>query len=47
MDELYTVSLEKVIEAFGLETIYLPDLPGNILFSCARVNRPGLQMVGF
>ena len=47
MDELYTVSLEKVIEAFGLETIYLPDLPENILFSCARVNRPGLQMVGF
>ena len=47
MDELYTVSLEKVIEAFNLETIYLPDLPENILFNCARVNRPGLQMVGF
>ena len=27
MEELYTVSLEKIIEAFKLETVYLPDLP--------------------
>ena len=47
MDELYTVSLEKVIKAFNLETVYLPNLPENILLSCSRVNRPGLQMVGF
>ena len=47
MEELYTVSLEKVIKAFDLETVYLPDLPENILISCSRVNRPGLQMIGF
>ena len=47
MEELYTVSLEKVIEAFALETVYLPELPENILITCSRVNRPGLQMVGF
>ena len=47
MEELYTVSLEKVIEAFDLETVYLPELPENILITCSRVNRPGLQMVGF
>ncbi len=47
MEELYNVSLAKVIEQFNLETIYLPTLPENILIDCARVNRPGLQMVGF
>lgn len=47
MEELYTVTLSKVIDEFNLETIYLPDLPENILISCSRVNRPGLQMVGF
>lgn len=45
--EKYEVSLEKVIEEFHLETIYLPDLPENIKVTCARVNQPGLQMVGF
>ena len=47
MDESYSVSLEKIIEEFDLESLYLPDLPGNINVNCARVNRPGLQMVGF
>ena len=47
MEELYTVKLSKVIDEFKLETIYLPDLPENIPVSCSRVNRPGLQMVGF
>jgi len=47
MEELYTVTLEKVVKEFSLETIFLPDLPENIKISCSRVNRPGLQMVGF
>ena len=47
MEENYSVSMQKVIEAFNLEVIYLPDLPENIQITCARVNRPGLQMVGF
>ena len=47
MEELNTVKLSKVIDEFTLETIYLPDLPENIMVSCSRVNRPGLQMVGF
>ena len=47
MEELYTVTLTKVINAFNLETVYLPELPDDILISCSRVNRPGLQMVGF
>lgn len=47
INENYSVSLSKVIEEFTLETIYLPNLPDNILISCSRINRPGLQMVGF
>ena len=47
MEEIYSVALSKVIEKFSLETLYLPDLPENIEITCARVNRPGLQMVGF
>ena len=47
MEENYFVSLAKVIEAFSLESIYLPDLPEKIHVTCTRVNRPGLQMVGF
>lgn len=44
---LYTVPLSKVIEEFKIEPIYLPDEPENIEITCTRVNRPGLQMVGF
>ena len=47
MEELYTVKLSNVINEFSLETIYLNDLPENIEISCSRINRPGLQMVGF
>lgn len=47
INETYSVSLSKVIEEFSLETIYLPNLPDNISISCSRINRPGLQMVGF
>ena len=47
MEETYTVSLSKIINEFNLETIYLPNLPEDIDVGCTRVNRPGLQMVGF
>ncbi len=47
MEEIYKVALSKVIDEFHLETIHLPDLPENLYVSCARVNRPGLQLVGF
>ena len=47
MEEIYAVKLSKVINEFKLETVYLPDLPENILISNTGVNRPGLQMVGF
>ncbi len=47
MEEIYSVELSKIIDKFKLETIYLPDLPEKLFVSSSRVNRPGLQMVGF
>ena len=47
MDDIYSVSLAKIIEYFKLETIYLPDLPENISITNTSVNRPGLQLAGF
>ncbi len=47
MEDNYQVSMGKIVSEFKLETLYLPDLPENIFVNCNRVNRPGLQMVGF
>ncbi len=47
LEELYSVELSKIIDEFKLESLFLPDLPDNIPISCSRVNRPGLQFVGF
>ena len=47
MQESYIVSFENIINEFKLETVFLPDVPEKLLVSCTRVNRPGLQMVGF
>ncbi len=42
-----TVSLERIIKEFSLETIYMPSDPKDILISSNEVNRPGLQMAGY
>ena len=47
MEELYSVKLSKVIGEFSLEELHLPDAADNINITCSRVNRPGLQIVGF
>ncbi len=47
MDEIYNISLARIIDDFKLETIYLPDLPENIAITNTSVNRPGLQLAGF
>ena len=47
MEELYTVTMSKIIEQFSLESIYLPALPEDIEISCTAVNRPGLLFAGF
>ncbi len=47
MEEKYSIPLSKVIDEFNLEVFHLPDSADNISITCARVNRPGLQMAGF
>ena len=47
MNQLHTVSLEKIIKEFSLKVEYLPDLPENIHISNKHVNRPGLSLTGF
>lgn len=47
MEELYTVTMSRIIDQFGLESIYLPKHPEDIKISCTSVNRPGLLFVGF
>ena len=47
MEENYSVKLSKVIKEFTLEELYLPDPLDSIDITCSRVNRPGLQIVGF
>ncbi len=44
-NEIFTVSLEKVIREMKLEKLYYPDK--EILIETADVNRPGLQITGF
>lgn len=43
----YTVSLERIINEFSLEVLYMPDSPESILVSTTEINRPGLQMAGY
>ena len=47
MEEVYSVSLGRIINSLGLETIYLPDLPEKIQITKKGINRPGLQLAGF
>ncbi len=47
MAENFTVSLQKVIDEFKLEIIYIQKEAEDILIDETEVNRPGLQLMGF
>ena len=47
MAEVYTVSLDRLISAAGLDVVYTPTDPKEILISNNDINRPGLQLTGF
>ena len=47
MPSSFTVSLQKVIDEFKLEVIYIHKDAENILIDENDVNRPGLQLMGF
>ena len=46
MASKYSVTLEKIINEFGLETIYLPCDASEISITSQEVNRPGLLLAG-
>ena len=43
----FTISLDKIIDEFKLETIYTPKNASEIEIDEADVTRPGLQLLGF
>ena len=45
MADVYSVSLNKLIEEFGLEVLHMPK--HDVLVTCKDVNRPGLALAGF
>ena len=47
MESEYSISLQKIIEEFQLETLYLPKDAEEIMITNAEVNRPGLALAGF
>ncbi len=47
MAEKFNVSLQKIIDEFKLETIYIHKEAKDILIDENDVNRPGLQLMGF
>ena len=47
MTDKFKVSLEKIIDEFKLETIYIHKEAKGIQIEENDVNRPGLQLMGF
>ena len=47
MANKFNVSLEKIIQNFNLEVIYMPKDASEILIDENDVTRPGLQLMGF
>lgn len=47
MQDKYSISLEKIIQEFSLEPIYLPCAPADIPISSPELNRPAFPLFGF
>lgn len=47
MPKTYTISLDRIIEEFSLEEIFLPKTAAEILIESAEINRPALPIVGY
>ena len=43
----YSITLDKIIKEFSLETLYLPKPAEEIVISSTEINRPGLQLSGY
>ncbi len=47
MEDIYSVSLARIIDEMSLEVVHMPTAAENIMIGVARVNRPGLPLTGF
>ncbi len=47
MESEFKISLKKLMNEFGLESVYLPDDPEKIMIANSAVNRPGLSLSGY
>ena len=47
MADNFKVSLQRIMDEFKLEAIYVPKDPNEIMIDENDVNRPGLQLMGF
>lgn len=47
MTQSYSVSLQKIIDAHGLEIVYLPKPAEEILITTNEINRPGIVLTGY
>lgn len=43
----FTVSLQKIISEFSLETLYMPGDPEKLTIKTPEINRPGLHIAGY
>ncbi len=43
----FEVALSKIIDEIGLETLYMPQNPEEIMISSKEINRPGLELTGY
>ena len=43
----FNIPLNMIIDEYQLEKVYVPENIDDIKVTCAEVNRPGLQIVGF
>ncbi len=43
----FSFPLQKILDEFKLEVLYMPENGGNSLISNNDTNRPGLQFAGF
>jgi len=47
MADNFKVSLQRLVDEFKLEILYVPKDPNEIMIDENDVNRPGLQLMGF
>lgn len=43
----YSISLDKIVDEFSLEVLFMPKVENGVMISSTEINRPGLQLAGY